>query len=83
MKRGRPGVVSVGNRREFPREQWGWKDYEDEANMLASLPKLDVKPVYQPDVLAPPGFTLFPERRPRHDARSPYVTALLKNLGVR
>jgi hypothetical protein len=77
---GKPGIVSVGKRSDYSRDQWGSRDVADDARMREQIEKLG--PVAQPDVLAPT-FTLFPERKPRHDARSRYVTDLLKAHGIR
>ena len=58
------------------------EDYEDEAKLQASLPKLDVLPVQRPDTLCP-SFSLFPKRTPKHDERSRYVSELLKHHRIR
>jgi hypothetical protein len=66
-RKGVPGIITVGNRREWPRETWGWKDWQDEeASEIARNPELN------PTVAAPPpgpqiasGFSLFPKPRGR------------------
>jgi hypothetical protein len=68
-RKGVSAVVTVGNRRESPREAWGWRDWEDEERLQLKLTSK------QTDMLAsvrPPGsqlaagFTLFPRRRKPH-----------------
>ena len=45
---GKPGIVSVGNRREWPPELWGSRDWEDEARTQQPLGRV---PVAQPRYL--------------------------------
>jgi hypothetical protein len=84
-RRGAPGIITVGNRHEWPREFWGSKDWEDEDRLQAQLgnTSLGASPI-----VPPPGpqssFGLFAKpRRARPDARAEAVDRLLEELGVR
>jgi hypothetical protein len=87
MARGKPGIISVGNRHEWPREFWGSEDWEAEDRLQAAL---GIEPG-MPVVVPPPGpksavTTLFPKpprRREVGSARSRAVDKLLDRLGIR
>ena len=34
-RKGMPGIITVGNRREWPRETWGWLDWQREDELQA------------------------------------------------
>jgi hypothetical protein len=71
-------------RREWPREYWGWRDWQDEDRLQAKLGADEALPIIPP---APTRavVTLFTEQRGREvrSAQSRGVDALLKKLGVR
>jgi hypothetical protein len=78
-RKGVPGIITVGNREEWPREYWGSKDWEDEeAYVAAQNPKRQERKDAARDrlsqeldnsvVIPPPGpqsavTTLFPKPR--------------------
>lgn len=68
MARGRPGIISIGNRHEWPREWWGSRDWEDEDRLQAKLSK----PLGESGVIPPPGpqpsFSVFAKPRGREAA---------------
>jgi hypothetical protein len=84
MARGKPGIFSIGNRHEWPREFWGSKDWEDEerlqSNPAEALETWGVIPPPGPQVS--PSFSLFPRKRPARDARGRGVDKLLDELGI-
>jgi hypothetical protein len=80
-RRGKPGIVTVGNRHEFPRSEWGSEDWLREDELQAKLGKSLGDSVVTP----PPGpsstvTTLFPKRRRRAgtSAMSDAVDALVE-----
>jgi hypothetical protein len=80
MPRGRPGIITVGDRREWPRECWGWKDWEDEERLQATLGRdLGASPVIPPPG-PQPSFDPFPKPRGREarGARSRAVEKLIE-----
>ena len=87
-RRGKPGVITVGDRRLYPRSEWGHADWEAEDRLEI---KLSGKQQEMLMGLPPPGpqissgFRLFPkpEGREAASARSRGVDRLLKKLGVR
>lgn len=85
MARGKPGIVTVGDRHEWPREFWGSKDWEDEERLHAN-PGRELEAW---GVIPPPGpqpsFGLFAKPRRREaNARSDAVDKLIeKALGPR
>jgi hypothetical protein len=85
-RRGRPGILSVGNRHEWPREFWGSKDWANEDRLQAQLGSEPATSF----VIPPPGpksavTTLFPKpsRPEAGGARSRAVDRLLETLGIR
>jgi hypothetical protein len=85
MARGVPGVVTCGDRREYPREAWGWKDWEDEERLQAQLGK----EMGNTPVIPPPGpqsavtsLYVKPRGRERRGVQSRAVDKLIeKHLG--
>ena len=87
-RRGKPGIISVGNRHEWPREFWGSRDWEDEDRLQAHLGK-----ELETSVVMPPpgpqlssGFTLLPKpsRREAASAHSRAVDRVIaKHVGGR
>jgi hypothetical protein len=82
MARGKPGILSVGNRHEWPREEWGWLDWQREEEAQRRLKSLSRPPVQQSPFLCPGGFELNAKPTGR-DARGRGVDAMLKKLGIR
>ncbi|MBA2707501.1 MAG: hypothetical protein H0U59_06835 [Gemmatimonadaceae bacterium] len=85
-RKGFPGIKTVGNRREYPSEVWGYEDWEAEErfqNQLGTnreIGKSAVIPPPNPQIAA--GFSLY--TRPRAgNARSRGVDALLEQHGFR
>jgi hypothetical protein len=84
-RKGVPGVITVGNRREWPSSAWGWKDWEDEERLQARLNneigKSVVTPPPGPEIAS--GFSLFAKPRGKsRGARSDAVDKLLDELGI-
>ena len=86
-RKGAPGIISVGNRHEWPRECWGSRDWEDEERLQARLAvgqELGNSPV-----VPPPGpvSSFSPLSKPRErevrGARSRAVDRLIQKLGPR
>jgi hypothetical protein len=80
--KGKPGIISVGDRHEWPREEWGSRDWEEhEAAQRLSEP-LDVPPVVKPPHLLPAGFELHPKKPSRDDERSRTADRVLEQHGI-
>jgi hypothetical protein len=80
--RGKPGIISVGNRHEWPTEFWGWRDWEAEEAAQRWARPVDPTPVVPaPLRTIPPGFRLHagPNRSPDRGQ----VDRLLEKLGIR
>lgn len=85
-RKGAPGIISVGNRHEWPREYWGSKDWADEERLQARLAV--GQELGNSGVIPPPGpqpsFGLFPKPTRRGaGAQSRAVDKLLEKFGVR
>jgi hypothetical protein len=80
--RGKPGIISVGNRHEWPRSLWGWKDWQAEEQAQRWAQPADPAPVVpEPLHTIAPGFGLYrTPSRPRGRGRE--VDRLLEKLGV-
>jgi hypothetical protein len=88
-RKGMPGIITVGNRREWARETWGWLDWQREDEPQA---KLSMGQGLGNSVVVPPSgpqssFGLFPKPKPRgrefRGAQSRGVDKLLEELGIR
>jgi hypothetical protein len=88
-RKGVPGIISCGNRHEWPRSMWGWKDWQDEDRLQAKL-GMGVE-LGNSVVVPPPGpqsamTTPFPpkprRRREAGGAQSRAVDKLLDELGI-
>jgi hypothetical protein len=84
-RRGAPGIISVGNRHEWPRSCWGSRDWEDEDRLQAQLGGSEASPVVPPPGPTSAVTTLFPKppRRGVGGAQSRAVDKLLEELDIR
>jgi hypothetical protein len=86
-RKGAPGIVTVGNRHEWPREFWGSRDWQDEERLQDQLQQgkeLGSLVIPPPSPPVASGFTLFPKPRKREavSARSRAVDRLIeKHVG--
>jgi hypothetical protein len=80
--RGRPGIISVGNRHEWPTEFWGWRDWEDAERAQRWARPAGAEPVIpEPLRTVPAGFRLY--TKPSRSRDRGQVDRLLEKLGVR